>query len=434
MKFKPLAWQITDSLLVAILTTAMLSAATRVTTGTQLLSPPSDPLDAVASAPIRTLLTTQWERNRTNERASKRTFESANKNNSTLLLAYAINRLHQNRTREAKEIAERITAIFPENLDGWMLKIWLNTLEDNFDVALVNMRSFRQKIDKARNVSDATRIATHRRLGRLIGYLQGPVADRVNKDVLEGTILAITDGVAPDILKTFNDSREAVLKRHRDLLTTQADRTQVELAKVQAENELEKSSLVRQNQILEQLEGQLIPEKERIRREASQQIAELEQQGSSLQQQLNLVSSDIQTTQLNLQYLYADLVALTRPRGRQFVSTFGLRNEILNAEFELSSLRNEGAGLSNQWNGIGLQISQAQNNARHQLDEIQKEIKRTNGAKRRNLAKLAELARGPKLASGKRNSLKNRVTSLVTYDELSEELYRQQILDCLTIN
>lgn len=431
---KPSAGQICNSLFSGILAIALLSMLAESAAGFQLLSPPSSPVDAVSSEPIRLILTTQWERNTTNAAQAKQSFDRASKNNSTLLVAYAVNRLKQNLTRESKIIAEELTTSFPSNLDGWMLNIWFNTLEDNFDVALVNMQSLKQQIDKTKNLPETTKILIYKRLGRLIGYMQGPVASRVNKDVLDGTIIKIADAVSPDVLKTFNESRDTVLKKYDDLLKTQATKTQVELAKVQAENEQKKISLERQNQLLEQTENQLIPEKARIRNAGYQQITTLEQQGSSIQQQLNAISVDIQDTQVNLQFMYADLAALTHPHARQYVSTYGLRNEIRNAQYNLSILRNGGISLSNQLNGIGSQIVQTQNSVRHQLNDISKEISRVNGAKRRNLGKLAKIARGPKLADGKRSSMKIRATSLVTYDDLSEELYRKQILDHLTIN
>ncbi len=426
--------QIARSLFSGLFATILLSTSHEVAFGIQLLSPPPGPLDATASVPVRALLTTYWERSPANETQSKKMFENAGRKDPTLLLAFAVNRLQQNRTRESRTIAEELTSEFPDNLDGWMLKIWLNTLEDKFDVALINMRPFKQKIDKSKDLSDQTKILIYRRLGRLIGYLQGPVVDRVNKNVLDGTIFAIANGLPPDVLNAFNESREEVLKKCDDLLRAQADKTQIELAKVRAENEQERISLERQNLVLEQTESQLIPEKERLRSEGNQQVSSLEQQASSLQQQLNAISTDIQSIQLNLQFMYADLAALSRPINRRYVSTYGLRNEILNAEFDLANLNNEGAALSNQLNGIGLQIVQTQNRLRQQLNEMQKEINRVNGAKRRNLGKLAKIASGPELADGKRSAMKNRATSLVTYDKISEELYRQQILDHLSDN
>jgi hypothetical protein len=402
--------------------------------GVQLLSPPSAPVDAVASAPINTLLTIQWERNLSNETQSKLTFERASKNNSTLLVAYAINRLHQNKTRESKMIAEQLTTSYPDNLDGWMLKTWFNTLEDNFDAALVDMRSLKQKIDKTKNLPDATKILIYKRLGRLVGYFQGPVADRVNRDMLDSTIVAIADGIGPDALKAFNENHDKTLQTYDNLLHTQANRTQAELDKVSAENEQERISLERQNQILEQTESQLIPERERIRSAASQQIAILEQQGSSIQQQRDAIWSEIQDAQVSLQFMYTDLIALSNRRNGYYVSTYPLRNQIRIAEYDIAVLRNNGDGLLNQLNSIQSQIAQIQNTARMELNQLDREIKRVNGEKRRNLGKLARIARGPEIAEGKKGSMKNRATSLVTYDELSEELYRQQILDHLTVN
>ena len=67
-----------------------------------------------------------------------------------------------------------------------------------------------------------------------------------------------------------------------------------------------------------------------------------------------------------------------------------------------------------------------------QLREIDKEIRRVNGAKRRNQAKLGKLARGPELMGGKKEAMRNKQISLRTYDNLQLEVYRQDLLDQLS--
>ena len=420
---------------VATMVLTMLSLFASPALAFQLLDPPSQPVDAVRSLPVQALLATEWKRGPANSAKSKETFNSANARDEFTLVAYAVNRLHQNKTREAQTIAEELTTNFPTNLDGWMLKTWLNALVNKYDVSLINMRGFKTKIDAAKDLPSPIKISIYKRLGRLIGYMQGPVTNRVNKDNLSETTAIVTNGLTPDELKAFNEARKSVLKIHEELLKRQATKTQVELAKVKATNEQEKISLEKQNEVLERTESQLIPQREQVETTASNHVANLQQQFSSMNAELNAVSSDLQAAQLNLQFLYADLNSIRQQQQNGFyVSTAFIRNQIRNTEYNIVAMRNTGNQRSNQLNGIRFQISQTQNQARQRLQNLDRELKRLKGAQLRNFSKLTKIAGGPEIAGGKRNSMKDRAQALPTYDDLSMELYRQQMLGYLTIN
>ena len=402
------------------------------TSNAQILSPPPQPIDADASVPIRKLLSQDWERGPKISARSKTTFESAKRFTDDLLVAYTINRIRHKKNSEAKLAAQELTDRHTDNLDGWILKTWLNMLTDDFDVALINMRSLKKQVDAQKKLPVETQKLIYKRLGRFIGYLQGPVADQVNNDLRDETIRVLAAGLKPEILKTFNENRDRVLKQHDELLKEQGKKTQVILDKAKIENDAEVAQLERQNQLLEQTESQLIPEKQRLSTEASKQITAIEQQGSQLTQQLSSTAGEIRAIELNLQFLYQDLFLILQqpPEFRQ--STFLLRNQIRNAELTLNTLKQNAGFTSNQLNGLHSQIAQIRSSANRQVNEIETEIKRVGNSKRRNLSKLTKIAQGPKIASGKRQSLKSRLTGLRTYDELSLELYRQDMLSQLS--
>ena len=398
----------------------------------QIIVPSRTKIDAASSKPIRKLLTTDWDKSPTNASNSKTTFAEAGNYNTDILVAYTINRLQHNKASEAKIYAEELTSRFSKNLDGWMLRIWINALVNNYDLSLLNMRSFKKAMDETKDLPQVTQNKIYKRLGRLVGYFQGPVTKQVNDDILEETILQLANGIPPKVLKTFNESRDKVLKAHDALLNEQGQKTQTELVKVKAENDQEIIALEREYKLLEKTESDLAPRKDKLRADASRTIQGLEQQSSGISQQLSSVSADIQSVQYDLQYLYIDLNnILLAPRNPRR-STFFVRNQIRNAQLNLASLRNSGAGLSNQLNGIRNQISQVNSSLNNQLREIDKEIRRVNGAKRRNQAKLGKLARGPELMGGKKEAMRNKQISLRTYDNLQLEVYRQDLLDQLS--
>ncbi|MDB4371268.1 hypothetical protein N9Z44_04125, partial [Mariniblastus sp.] len=61
-----------------------------------------------------------------NALASENFYKNLNSRPAIVSVAFAVNRLQQNKTNEAKLVAEKLTETFPKNLDGWMLKAWLN--------------------------------------------------------------------------------------------------------------------------------------------------------------------------------------------------------------------------------------------------------------------------------------------------------------------
>ncbi|MFT5300666.1 MAG: hypothetical protein ACI87E_005268 [Mariniblastus sp.] len=404
--------------------------------GCQLLNPPAQPLSVESSLPVNQFLNDYWKRDLRNEAASKQLFQEANPGGEIALVAYAVNRIQQNKTREAKQVAERLTSEFPANLDGWMMLTWLNALENKYDIALVNMRAFKKQINARKKLPKPIEVEIFQRLGRLIGYMQGPVNGRVDKHIFQGTVTSLEKGLAPDVLQEFIASRDSVLKEYDAVLKTQAGKTQVELVKVKAKNDQEKINLEQQVQSIAQLENRLIPQRERIESQSNNEVSRLDSQAASMLRQINAVSADIQATQLNLQYLYADLASAINHQQQHghFVSTVGLRNQIRNAEYSLSNFRITGNQLSFSLNGTRNQIVRTRNNASQQVRGLDKELKRLNGAKRRNMAKIAKIASGPELADGKRSAMKIEATALLTYDDLSAEVYRLELLDHVTTN
>ena len=170
----------------------------------QLLSPPEQPLTIHAEKSVQAFLNEYWNRSPQNALASETFYRDLKSPSAIVSVAYAVNRIQQNKTNEAKIVAEKITATFPENLDGWMLKSWLNALEDKFDTSLVSIQSLNRQLLANTDLSLESRSSIYSRLGRLIGYLEGPVAHRVNQNLLLTTTQNITRTTPPKNLKDFN--------------------------------------------------------------------------------------------------------------------------------------------------------------------------------------------------------------------------------------
>ena len=399
----------------------------------QLLSPPTQPPGSDTIDSIQSLLTEHWARNSQNALASQKIYEDSKSRPAIVRVAYAVNRLQQNKTNEAKLVAEKITEVFPRNLDGWMLKAWLNALEDNFDTALVSIRALNKQLTTAPNLPMEIKSSVYFRMGSLIGYLEGPVAHRVNQNLLLTTTQSITNNAPRKHLKEFNAGRTQVLEKYIELKDSQTQKKNVELAKVAQRDQKTEKILNLENESLSDSEKKLSEEIERARQDINTRISTLENQGSEIEQERIAASFEIQKRQNRLQYLYEQLAVLNLgPVGRIWV--YDPRFEIRNIEFQISQRQSDWNGYSFRLRNINGEIARLQFTAQQQTNSLTRELKKLNGSRRRNLGRLARIAAGPQIADGKKNAMRIRITSLITYDEISEELYRQQILDQLPRN
>jgi hypothetical protein len=394
----------------------------------QLLSLPEPPSQLTTTESIQSLLAEHWARTSSNALASQKFYENLNSRPAIVRVAYAVNRLQQNKTKEAKLVAEKITETFPGNLDGWMLKAWLNALEDNFDTSLVSIRSLNNHLTDSVDLPIEIKSSIYSRMGRLIGYMEGPVAHRVNQNLLHATTQSVINNAPRKHLKEFNSGRAQVLEKYTEIKNSQAQKKNEELAKVAERDQKIEQILNRENESLSDSEKKLSEEIERVRQDADARISTLESQGSEIEQERIAASFEIQKRQDRLQYLYEQLAILNLGPVSQLWA-YDPRIEIRNIEFQISQRRSDWNGFSFRLRNISGEISRLQITAQQRTNLLTKELKKINGSRRRNLGKLARIASGPQIADGKKNAMKIRATSLITYDEISEELYRQEILN-----
>lgn len=414
---------------IALFVIVALYAAPSASHALQLIDPPS--ISKGSSGIVKQLLEHDWQREIANQTNAKKTFTSTQSASSAVSLAYIVNRIQHNETREAIEVANELTSTDPANIDGWLLRAWLNALVDNFDRSLIDLRSAKKRIAENKTLTEPKKLAAYGKIGKLVGYLQGPVNKRVNPDMLNATVLSIADGLQAEELAGFNKSRDLVLSRYDEMVKAQGAKAQTELAKQKAEDDHLTVSLNQQNQTFDQTLKQLTGERERLRAEGNQRVNELLSQLSPLESQLSSISSSINAIQHDLQLLYTDLFNARNAPPQFRTSTYYITDQIRRREFDLYGLQADGNSIANQRHSLQVQIHQTRQGYNNQIANVDRRYKTTNNTMRRNQIKLAKIARGPELADGKKGAMTSRLTALTSYDEFPIELCRQQLLDRL---
>lgn len=379
--------------------------------------------------PVTRFLDTCWDSSKANREAAAREWDRLGGDaieDRSLLLAYLANLVNHHRYDQARQLAERLTQVHPDELRGWELKIWLDAVVNEYDLAIAGIREFKLRID-SELPDDAELIPYARRLGSLMAYFDGPVHDRINP----GTLLAAEDTFpgkwSPAAQEAFADARQRVQSQFEELVERNEGRIKTEATRKAVEVATEKDQLQRDRIALrEQLEN-LLPERERVANEAVQQVAQARQQIEPIQQagadlSIQIRNRELDVVRLNREFLYFQSLDPYHP------SLIFIVADLRQARFDLSSLYSQARGLE-------LDLAQAQANLRNverryegQLAAIDREMLAMQTALDRNVSDENRLDRKPLVAANKKQALAERARSLTTYDPYPIEILRQDLL------
>lgn len=410
-------------------------SSTATATPLQLLNPPTKQLDAATTATVTQLLDTKWDRGATNKLESNSVFSDARRDKPEVLVAYTLNRINHGSIDQALETASESRLRFEQNWDGRLLEVWLLALTDKYDAAVVQMRSLKKQLDIANNKKRLPATVSQNlygRLGRLIGYLEGPVAEKADAQLLASTIVLLEQNIAPETQKSFTLARQAVKAQYDQLVAQQVAFQNQELVKVAAVNEVDKQRIEQDNKLTQETRARLEPELEKLRNEAYSSTSRLEQQINSAVSNLRSINQAAYGLEQQLAFLYTDLFRINPRINPRFAgSNFAIQNQIYRVELELSQQRIAASNQAGVLNGLQNDLFAVRQNYQRQIGQAERNLKRVEVTQNRNNKQLQKLAAGPKIAGGKSQSLANRRTALKTYDNLPLELYRQEMLDAV---
>lgn len=392
----------------------------------QLLSPPSK-VSNDAKVAIDQMLNSEWSRPGADRTMS--TFAKAPKNEAAVLLSFALNRFAFESKTTALETTEEVNQRFPENLDAWMLTLWYQALINKYDVSLTSIGRLQQKVEQQPDLSDEMKKVIYRRLGKLIGYFEGPVRPSVNEDLLMATTNKLSAALSPGLLKLFNESRASVKAKFEELKQNHNEIEKVELAKAQIHTDEEMLRLEQEGERLEQTESQLAPQRDTIAEEADAAIASLNQQASFARAQLNDANAVAFSIERDLAFVYAEW---NRNHEVDYHGNdFFLSTRIRELEFSLAQARNSAIASSNQLAAIRNEIVRTRRGFAARIGQVNSQIKSAKKAINRNMGRMKRLSKGPKIPDGKKSARKSRRVSLRTYDDISLDLLKQQMLDAI---
>ncbi|MEZ6094725.1 MAG: hypothetical protein R3C03_10900 [Pirellulaceae bacterium] len=382
------------------------------------------------------LLGEWWTRSPENRMAADEEFEKRKSLKSVpgwIQRLYAWHRLEQGVSREAEQEFGNLKSQELAQFEDLLALTWLQFQLKKFDQGLVNLQTMRQEMDKLA-AGDVRRTLALSHFGRLIGFAEGPVRDRVQPDVLKLTLEVITKGMTEDELQEFNQSRDALLNdfgvnaNNRDSAVAnfemeEQNRRESEAIRVENDN-------LRMEGRISQIPAEIQQANESFNTQSSALNAQLQPllaTVSTLQSQINGLSIDLQ--QVFNQIAINQSLLNNRQRNR---NDFFIRSEInrLNLvaqdiDFQIGATNSQLRVAQTQVSQLNGQLNQLRNAHASQVSTLEREATSLRNQIGRNLKRLERDMKSPIRVTGAANRMKQEIDALPTYYELPMEQYRQ---------
>lgn len=360
-----------------------------------------------------------------------------------LLTASALVLLQQRRYEEAGKRLDELLVQDADSILALRAKAWLAATMKSYGGAIVTAEKLRAVLP-LESTQDPTGegIAQDQLafLGRLCGYLAGPVADKVDQNErkqLEKTILM---GLGDERRLVFEQARDGVTQKFFELTDTKSDQEKknVEDRKVEANQTLQDVENARKE--IESRAGELEASATKLQNEWNDELAEIERADRPLVAELarlraradiigrDLASYQIQIDSLNVRFARERDPVIRNQIARDIDQLSFLANRISG---DLAAINRQGQAVESQRGVLAQRVARAQANFGGQLDRINKELVALGKKEKRADYEEKKAKRPVTGSSTKTIALSSLVTALSTYDKFPLEQARQRLLNDL---
>ena len=371
-----------------------------------------------------------WKKNLDNRTQSVELYELVPVDSPTVFLAYAVNRFRHNRIREAGEVVDAALSIAPNNLDAQLLSIWVKTVRDQYDSAMTDIRRFARTI-QTRNLPPARLDNTYRRIGRLLGYLQGPVGEQVNQEILREAIRELSVGLAPQHQQLMREEIETLIADFEGRLEHLGKKVEESVKEKEVTKDADRKLINQENTRLQTQSKKIQDRQDKVRDEGEMKIDQAISRLAPLQSELASLEAEIQAARHNTRALQTALFFQRNSTNGSLLRSDLLRFQIQDSYFLLNNLGRRADAVSFDLNRGANEVAQIRNRYGGELSQLERDLNNSGKQQRRNSKKLAKLAKPTKPNNKKVALLNNRITALNSYDKLPLELYRADLLNAV---
>lgn len=351
--------------------------------------------------------------------------------------------MQQRRFDEAGKRAGELLASDPNDALALRAKVWTAAILKNYEAAMISADKLSTQLEASPAQTDEDKERRHELiafLGRMFGYLGGPVADVANQEqrkAYEKQVLARLDESEKPL---FEEARDGVLQKFIETTDAKLDERERAVADSAAAKEKTLQEIEADRQQMAERTQEINEEREKVQSELRDELAELERQDAPLETELSRLDSRARTLDRDLFSYQAEISRLQAAaageedpviRNRLLVEADRLSLIASRVESELFAVNRQGRNIQSQRATLANRAQRARSTAAGRIERMDKELAELAKRQRRNEGIERRAARPASGTTGRGRSLSAQATALSTYDQFPLEAERQKLLESL---
>lgn len=367
-------------------------------------------------------------------------YDTVEYKNQNTIYAYALVKSRQHDVKKALDAIDALQKMDATKPQPWRLKTWLLLRQDKFNGAVVSLGKYIDAVKADKTLDDFSRAEAYRFAGRVFAFLDGPVKSKTNK-------------VSVDTLR-----RKVMFKLDPDLsnaLTFDYNQVEMQYQKLMGDKQKHDDNFAKQDEKerrikfaqLSQVEDQLSKSKTKLNEQSGtvaetankelnairQQDVPLAQRQADLEIELADINQELIWLVNDLNYWNNQALRERDPLNRSFFfrRAGSVDGAIIRLELVARRIRNERDLIVSERAALRRQFAATNAIASNQLASIDSELKDITRQQRVTSNQKIRTTKPTRKIITHSVSLKNKATSIVTYEQFPLEIERQLLLDKL---
>lgn len=363
------------------------------------------------------------------------------KGDTRLNYALGLIRVKQLKYQDALKLFGEISASQKKDLYAWRAKIWLTVLTKNYSQAMLDMEKASAALPPMNDEADQQKDLHEgfaRFLGRIYGYLEGPVATATDEADRVAQRKKVVARLNPDLRKVFEEGRQTVTDKYLEL-TDQAIVSK-EKAKEDAEENRDEQlkNIDDEQKQLEKRRDDVMSLRDKLRGELkaelddlAKQIGPLDARFTRLDAQASSVRRELGSINLQISQLRGQIEREKNPAIRDQLSfELGRLNQIATRlDGNFAGLSREAAGVEAQRAQIRQRAAQANLTFGKQIEAADKELGDVQKKNNRNVAIEKKLRKPPSADTPETRAKAAQAASFVTYEQFPIEREKARLIE-----
>ena len=395
---------------------------------------------SIADVASITMLEEAWASDRKAKQAADETFLELKQRghvNLDAAYAYLLVKIRQNDIKKAMVTADWLLEVAPEHLGAHHARCWLLLLTKKTSEGLSALKNFARVNRENPSLDAALRLTNLGSIGRMVGYLQGPMSRRLTTSDLRFAITDILEDATEEQVDLFERERKSVVDAYERLVAEKQSADEQVHAKKREQQEKGLNELAEKMDLLEEEKASLKPRREKVSEAGENAISSIRQRAAPLKTEYSYLNQEAASLQIQMSRLIGDArhyehLAIHEPdpviRESYLCRADQAGDSARRISTSLAQLDQQIGSVARSLKAADHEFMMTQRKYNTELNSIDRNLHEVAAEQRKTQGKKKRVSRPVRTVSARGTSLKNRARGISTYERFPVERERDRLL------